>query len=386
MMTMRSPTEEHSDSSFSLPLSSFLFLPQELKDAVLHHLASSPTTLAACALTHRTFTPTAQSLLFYTLHVTRASHAPALRRLLHSAPHLAAHPRRLIIADVHTTDEAQDHWIPTAAPDLATVLAALPNLEMLALRCAMTSFPYLGDLRYALRRVVLRLRGLELAGIRMVPPDLVAGGRLASLRLVDVSFAGRAPHSSTACAPEALELREISSGALSPLRLDVRRLTRLRLDAADAAELVPFCASTLRVLEAYDNIPPPHALPALHTLALRSYGPEGEFLRPWLRAAPGLRRLVLRASGGDIRLVDGDLEIGGCVLVSGNVLEEGRALERVELVCGAKHAMRGSTLPKEVRVGVLEGGAEVVRVWVHRPDTSSGEHRVSMRGSDILDG
>ncbi|KAL1676206.1 hypothetical protein EV122DRAFT_292084 [Schizophyllum commune] len=395
-MTMNSSKESFPQCSTTPPPIYIPFLPQELKDAILHHLAYSPNTLAACALAHRTLTPTAQSLLFHTLYITRSTHAPALRRLLHSAPHLAAHPRRLIISDMHVLDDARNkHWITTAAPDLATVLATLPNLEALALRCAMTSFPYLGDLRYALRRVVLRLRVLELAGIRMVPPDLVAGGQLVSLRLVDMSFAGQAGSPrAAACAPEALELVIVSPRALSALRLDLRCLTRLRLDLAgpETAALVPLCASTLCMLEVDSYVSPPHALPALHTLALRAFGHDGDSVRPWLRAAPTIRRLVLwiggDESGCDTRIVGGDIEMwGGRELLGADVLREGHTLERVELVWYANDAtMRCRTLPRDARVGVLEGGAEVVRVWIRRPDRFSGEERASILGPDILDG
>ncbi|KAL1754945.1 hypothetical protein FB107DRAFT_214676 [Schizophyllum commune] len=397
-MATNSSTESLPQCS-TTPLPIFIpFLPQELKDAILHHLASSPTTLAACALAHRTLTPTAQSLLFHTLYITRSTHAPALRRLLHSAPHLAAHPRRLIISDMHVTDDARNkHWITTAAPDLATVLATLSSLKVLALRCAMTSFPYLGDLRYALRRAVLKLRVLELAGIRLMPPDLIAGGQLVSLRLVDMSFAGQAGSPrAAACAPEALELVIVSPRALSALRLDVRCLTRLRLDLAgpETAALVPLCASTLRMLEVDSDVSPPHALPALHTLALRAFGNDGEFVRPspWLRAAPTLRRLVLwiggDESGCDTRIVGGGIEMwGGRKLLGADVLREGRTLERVELAWYANDAnVRGPTLPRDARVGVLEGGAEVVRVFIRRPDRFSGEERASILGPDILDG
>ncbi|KAL1692130.1 hypothetical protein GGG16DRAFT_52156 [Schizophyllum commune] len=422
-MSMNSSTESLSQCSTTPPPISIPLLPQELKDAILHHLASSPTTLAACALAHRTLTPTAQSLLFHTLYITRPTRAPALRRLLHSAPHLAAHPRRLIIrklvnsafwrlyaliphyaespktlmiiSDMHVLDDARNkHWIATAAPDLATVLATLPNLEALALRCAMTSFPYLGDLRYALRRVVLKLRVLELAGIRLMPPDLIAGGQLVSLRLVDMSFAGQAgSQRAAACAPEALELVIVSPRALSALRLDVRCLTRLRLDLAgpETAALVPLCASTLRMLQVDSHVLPPRALPALHTLALRAFGDDGESVRPWLRAAPTLRRLVLW-SGGDessceTRIVGGGIEVWGRILLSGDVLREGHTLERVELVWYENDkTMRGPTLPRDARVGVLEGGVEVVRVWIRRPDRFSGEPRASILGSDILHG
>ncbi|KAL1716851.1 hypothetical protein EV715DRAFT_204492 [Schizophyllum commune] len=394
-MTMNSSTESLPQCSTTPPPISIPFLPQELKDAILHHLASSPNTLAACSLAHRTLTSTAQSLLFHTLYITQSSHAPALRRLLHSAPHLAAHPRRLIISDMHVLDDARNkHWITAAAPDLATVLATLSSLKVLALRCAMTSFPYLGDLRYALRRVVLKLRVLELAGIRLMPPDLIAGGQLVSLRLVDMSFAGQAGSlRAAACALEALELVIVSPRALSALRLDVRCLTRLRLDLAgpETAALVPLCASTLRMLEVDSDVSPPHALPALHTLALRAFGPDGESVRPWLRAAPTLRRLVLwiggDESGCDTCIVGGGIEVWGRALLSGDVLRQGRTLERVELAWHANDkTMRGPTLPRNARVGVLEGGAEVVRVWIRRPDRFSGELRASILGSDTLDG
>ena len=61
---------------------------------------------------------------------------------------------------------------------------------------------------------------------------------------------------------------------------------------------------------------------------------------------------------------------GGRKLLGADVLREGRTLERVELAWYANNAnVRGPTLPRDARVGVLEGGAEVVKVWIRRRES-----------------
>ncbi|KAL1749288.1 hypothetical protein HDZ31DRAFT_79116 [Schizophyllum fasciatum] len=356
-------------------------LPQELLDAILHHLAHSPTTLAACALAHRTLTPTAHALLFHTLRITRAPHARALRRLLHASPHLARHPRRLLLAEPHA------RWIAAAAPDLATALAALPALDALALRCAPACWLYLSDLRYALRRAARGVRALEIAGVRLVPPDLLVGPRLVALRLVDVSFAPapqplitRAPP----CAPTTLELAHIAPRALSALRLAVGNITHLRLDCAgpEAAALVPLCAQTLQVLELDVRDAREVDLGDVNEVNLCSASGDGQHvLRRWLRAAPGVQRL-LSPEGITMR---------GKLLVSRGVLREGRALQRVECVGMVGEGVAGNVLTnnttgeginaagnldgdksaREELIGALDG-VQVVRVCV--PDGSDTLH------------
>ncbi|KAL1692117.1 hypothetical protein GGG16DRAFT_112439 [Schizophyllum commune] len=108
-----------------------LSVPQELKDAILQHLSAYPSTLASCALAHRTLTSTSQALLFRGVHLSGATRAHAFRESVILSPHLASLVTQLVIT------ELDGPWVADAAPHLFTVFSALPNLTALAMRCGL---------------------------------------------------------------------------------------------------------------------------------------------------------------------------------------------------------------------------------------------------------
>ncbi|KAL1747143.1 hypothetical protein HDZ31DRAFT_32679 [Schizophyllum fasciatum] len=370
-------------------------LPPELTREILQYLAADHAAISSCALTHRTLTPLAQGIIFRTILLNQIHHAPAFSSLLRTSPHLAKHVRLLIIAEPNPVVR----WIIPATSDLAAVLDALPGLPALAVRCAPTYFDFLGDLRPALFRAARVVRALELSRIAHAPPALVFGSQLDRLRLVNVSFA--APWSVASDetaekivlrAPTALELCRIPTGGLSALRIDPRRLTRLRVSNVSpeiVAGLIASCARTLQALEIgpaeVTRIREALQLPALRVLAVRGDISQ-DALREWLRAAPGLRRLMLwagRWKRKDIRiacegLVAGDP--GGVILPVDLVAQDAPALEIIELEFTHPLSSRNATDEKgdasRVRrpIGVLRRKdgrmVDVASVW-----TADGEYQ-----------
>ncbi|KAL1692125.1 hypothetical protein GGG16DRAFT_124334 [Schizophyllum commune] len=106
-------------------------LPQELRDIIIQHLSACPSTLASCALAHRTLILTSQTLLFRAVHLSGPARAHAFRGSVTSSPYFASLVTQLVIT------EHDGPWVADAAPHLFTVFSALPNLTALAMRCGL---------------------------------------------------------------------------------------------------------------------------------------------------------------------------------------------------------------------------------------------------------
>ncbi|KAI5885340.1 uncharacterized protein SCHCODRAFT_02644477, partial [Schizophyllum commune H4-8] len=118
----------------SRPTPSFpLTLPQELRDVIIQHLSASPSTLASCALAHRSLTSSSQTLLFRAVHLSGADRANAFHESIASSHYLASLVTQLVIT------ELDGPWVADAVPHMLTVLEALPNLTALAMRCGVGS-------------------------------------------------------------------------------------------------------------------------------------------------------------------------------------------------------------------------------------------------------
>ncbi|KAI4523079.1 hypothetical protein K525DRAFT_197248 [Schizophyllum commune Loenen D] len=110
-------------------MSTAIALPQELKDAILQHLSAFPSTLASCALAHRTLTATAQSLLFRVVHLNSAIGTRAFRDTVTSSLPLASLVTQLVISEIDGVR------VIDATLGLINVFDALPNLNSLTI-CA----------------------------------------------------------------------------------------------------------------------------------------------------------------------------------------------------------------------------------------------------------
>ncbi|KAL1712213.1 hypothetical protein EV715DRAFT_297284 [Schizophyllum commune] len=253
-----------------------LSVPQELKDAILQHLSAYPSTLASCALVHRTLTSTSQALLFRGVHLSGATRAHAFRESVILSPHLASLVTQLVIT------ELDGPWVADAAPHLLTVLDALPNLTALAMRCGL-------------------LWSSEWDGL-------------------------------------AVDLDVCDAPAVS-------------------ATLLAHCATKLRVFEMNVDIDfwspfirPGSSVqfPALHTLIFSHHVWCESLVEDWLAVAPAIRRLVLWVTNGAKAMrglqvteqglvhgkpywTDGEV-MGGDWWLGPEVMEEGRNLERIEMV------------------------------------------------------
>ncbi|KAI5885338.1 uncharacterized protein SCHCODRAFT_02520832 [Schizophyllum commune H4-8] len=388
-------------------------LPQELREETLKHLHTSPTALASCALAHRTLTPTAQALLFQKIILTDAHRARSLNILLHTSSHLARHVRCLIISEFYSADG----WITSANVELATILNALSNITTLALRSKRIAYGDMGYFQHVLRRRARVLYALELMGVSDMPPELVTGHRLASLRLINVVPART--HTSVAsesvsrywpagapceptppprCAPSTLELVLFEPYTLEKTigSIDTSNLARLRFDrsicAADpyGLALIARCAHTLEVLEIAMRgggpIPLP-VLPRLRTLALDV--PLAEYpLLHWLHSAPNLRRLILctrqdepaitRTSHGPT------LELGEDK-VHEEELKACPQLKRIDCVFEADEPQGPLMAEREELIGTLGPTVKVMKVWAPDLDFVKGFLYPGMAWPDILD-
>ncbi|KAL1731692.1 hypothetical protein EV714DRAFT_271490 [Schizophyllum commune] len=387
-------------------------LPQELREEILQHLSTSPIVLATCALAHRTLTPTAQALLFKKITFTDAHRARSLNILLHTSPHLAKHVRCLIISEFYSADG----WITSATLELATILNALSNITTLALRSKRIAYGDMGYFQHVLRRKGRVLRALELMGVSDMPLELVAGQRLASLRLINVvpakthtcialasdsrywpAGAPRQPTPPPRCAPSTLELILFEPFTLEKVlaNIDTCNITRLLFDrsicAADphGPALIARCANTLEVLEIAMRGGGPillPVLPRLRTLALDV--PVAEYPLPlWLPAAPNLRRLILCTRQHEPALTHTSrgptLELG-----EDNVLwDEIKVcpqLERIDCVFEA-YEPQGPMAEREELIGTLGSTVKVMKVWAPDLDFMKGFLYPGMAWPDILD-
>ncbi|KAI5885353.1 uncharacterized protein SCHCODRAFT_02557649 [Schizophyllum commune H4-8] len=250
------------------PLS--LTLPQEIKDIIIQHLSAYPSTLASCALAHRSLTSTSQTLLFRAVLLSGADRTNAFRESITSSHYLASLVTQLVIA------ELDKPWVADAVPQLLAVLEALPNLTALAMRCGAP-----GSLEWA------------------VGPD-----------------AGEAP--------------------------------------ADTSVLLAQCANRLRVLELdlyfdfWSTYIRYYSFPALHTLIFSHEVWYESTIQGWLIVTPTIRRVVLWVMNGPKALrglqvteqglvhgkpywTDGEV-MGGDWWLGAETMEEGRNLERIEMV------------------------------------------------------
>ncbi|KAL1676208.1 hypothetical protein EV122DRAFT_280320 [Schizophyllum commune] len=387
-------------------------LPQELREEILQHLSTYPVVLATCALAHRTLTPTAQALLFKKITFTDAHRARNLNILLHTSPHLAKHVRCLIISEFYSADG----WITSATLELATILNALSNITTLALRSKRIAYGDMGYFQHVLRRKARVLRALELMSVTDMPPELVTGQRLASLRLINVvpakthtsiasasdsrywpAGAPRQPTPSPRCAPSTLELILFEPSTLEKVlaNIDTCNITRLLFDrsicAADphGPALIARCANTLEVLEIAMRgggpIPLP-LVPRLRTLALDV--PLAEYpLLLWLPAAPNLRRLILCTRQDEPALTNTS---GGPTLEFGedkvlwDKLKVCPQLERIDCVFEA-YETQGPMAEREELIGTLGSTVKVMKVWAPDLDFVKGFLYPGMAWPDILD-
>ncbi|KAI4521201.1 hypothetical protein K525DRAFT_201820 [Schizophyllum commune Loenen D] len=269
-----------------------LALPQELKDIIIQHLSACPSTLASCALAHRSLTSTSQALLFRAVHLSGATRAHAFHESVTSSHYLA-----LLVTEIVIT-ELDGPWVADAAPHLLTgVLNALPNLTALAMRCEL-----------------------------------------------------------------------LWSSEWDGLAVD--------LDVCDApagtAMLLAHCANRLRVFEMDVDIDfwspfirPGSSVqfPALHTLIFSHHVWYESLVENWLTVAPSIRRLVLWVTNGAKALrglqvteqglmhgkpywTDGEVMSGDWWL-GPEVMEEGRNLERIEMVIYQEQTMASGDGPRD---------------------------------------
>ncbi|KAL1716853.1 hypothetical protein EV715DRAFT_292889 [Schizophyllum commune] len=387
-------------------------LPQELREEILQHLSTSPGVLATCALAHRTLTPTAQALLFKKITLTDAHRARSLNILLHTSPHLAKHVRCLIISEFYSADG----WITSATLELATILNALSNITTLALRSKRIAYGDMGYFQHVLRRRARVLRALELMGVSDMPPELITGHRLASLRLINVvpatnhtliasnsesrywpAGAPRQPTPSPRCAPSTLELILFEPFTLEKVlaNIDTCNITRLLFDrsicAADphGPALIARCANTLEVLEIAmrgGSPIPLSVLPRLRTLAL-DVPLAGYPLPLWLPAAPNLRRLILCTRQDEPALANTSggptLEIGADKVLW-DEFKVCPQLERIDCVFEA-YEPQGPMAEREELIGTLGPTVKVVKLWAPDLDFMKGFLYPGMAWPDILD-
>ncbi|KAL1660832.1 hypothetical protein GGF50DRAFT_129960 [Schizophyllum commune] len=218
----------------------------------------------------------ALSLLFRAVHLSGATRAHAFRESVTSSHYLASLVSQIVIT------ELDGPWVADAAPRLLTVLDALPNLTALSMRCGL-------------------LWSSEWDGLAV---DL------------DVCNA-----------------------------------------PAGTATLLAHCANRLRVFEMdvdidlWSSFIRPDSFvqfPALHTLIFSHHVWYESLVENWLTVAPAIRRIVLWVTNGakalrglqvtEQGLVHGkpyraDEEVmGGDWWLGPEVMEEGRKLERIEMV------------------------------------------------------
>ncbi|KAL1731694.1 hypothetical protein EV714DRAFT_208247 [Schizophyllum commune] len=268
-------------------------LPQELKDAILWHLSASPSTLASCALLHRTLTATAQSLLFRAVRLNSAVGARAFRDTVTSSLPLASLVTQLVISEI---DGA---WVIDATLGLINVFDALPNLNSLTMRCGV-------------------LYSLEPDDPRIAELDDPRVGL--SVRALPIGITWLLEH----CTP---------------------KLHRFEIDGdIDTLSPQPFPR-------------PAMVFPALHTLVLDHHVWDESLLQDWIKMAPDVRRLVLWVGKSGLEavraldvtgqgLVHGEpflwnrSVMNGIWMLGPDLLKERRRLERVKLGVYEKETAR----------------------------------------------
>ncbi|TRM70558.1 hypothetical protein BD626DRAFT_564175 [Schizophyllum amplum] len=291
----------------------------------------------------------------------------------------------MTIEEVHPSEP---DWIGRADVELVTIVSELPHLAALALRAWGTvnykNFRALRDVLRSLCPVALELRCL-----RSIPPQLFAGAR--ALRLDRVHIDRQAAQ--CICAPVALELCSILQNDFAALQLDVRKLTRLRLDGVpiEAGELMARSATTLQMLEVGTSIPAPQApLPALRVLALRDL----ESVRQWLRAAPGTRHLIVHIAL-QVRLAvskeSGDLVAWSAstvprgVMLDADTIAEGKALEVVTVVTYSGQVDKRQWQDVAVSRRYGENNVEIRCMRIPQSRVAPMISRPSLVDPDILD-
>ncbi|KAF8156880.1 hypothetical protein B0H34DRAFT_476846 [Crassisporium funariophilum] len=156
-------------------------LPQETIDDILHYLWNDRAALQALSSTCRSFTPTCQKLLFFSIflrseyrsQVAQARTPPPpfqnLYQVLLGAPHLAEHIRQVWVEDFEPKgDQLQHKWLKEGSPHLGALLSLLPNVSTFCLFRSLyirknwgyTSSEVLGELAQLLRSP--KLNRLEL--------------------------------------------------------------------------------------------------------------------------------------------------------------------------------------------------------------------------------